>query len=219
MDVIYHPFIDGEVFLLRAPDEETYREVHVLDDPEGLAEVREWIRGLIDRADSVDGLLSLISKNYRLNYLEAVKHLLSCDDLAKMLKEIWMTLDGGDFYTLKNALDAESLLETFETCNLEILMGESDYKYYQNLPDKLTIYRGIIDDDDEAYINSLSWTLNIDVAVRFANKYRNTYGRSHLYRAEIRKPCVFAYFSDRNEETVIVNPYGLIDAEEIEELH
>lgn len=89
-------------------------------------------------------------------------------------------------------------------------MDETDQKARRALPARLTVYRGVNCDDDseaaEAIGYGLSWTLDREQAVWFANRGSS---RPFLGQAEILKRDCFAYFSDRNEQEVVVDPAKL----------
>lgn len=166
----------------------------------------------IDETNSLDSLLLLVEKYDLFDLLEKIEHLLSQSDLSTTLKDIWTYVECANY---DNPLSVEALVGIFRSCNPEVLMGEDDYRYYQELPDELTVYRGTIDNDEDN-IKSMSWTLNKDVAIWFAKRFRGILGDGFAYKAKINKAYVLAYFSNRNESTVVVNPFGLHDIEEIE---
>jgi hypothetical protein len=86
-------------------------------------------------------------------------------------------------------------------------MNRADLDTWKALPAKLTIYRGVNCDDEfdaeDAALTGLSWTLSRKKAIWFARR-----GSSQPYVATgtIFKRHCFAYFSDRNEQEIVVDP-------------
>jgi len=77
------------------------------------------------------------------------------------------------------------------------------------LPDEITIYRGIKTPDSPDDPHGMSWTLDRDKAVWFANRMKS---RGVLYTATIKKSKVLAHFLNRGESEIVVHPDSIIDA-------
>jgi hypothetical protein len=94
----------------------------------------------------------------------------------------------------------------------EVAMPEADRKFFEGLPDMLTIYRGVgvetEGDAEGALMTGLSWTLSRDKAIWFAHRLGYGVMRSLPFIAEatIQKKDCFAYFSDRDEQEVVIDP-------------
>jgi len=76
----------------------------------------------------------------------------------------------------------------------------------------LTVYRGqdpMVDGERPG----ISWSLNRDVAQRFANgaATRQHHRNGVVYTAKVAYPYVIAYMVGRNEEEVIIDPKNLMD--------
>jgi hypothetical protein len=88
-----------------------------------------------------------------------------------------------------------------------LLMSKTDLKFYNNLPSKLIIYRGMTIQELESGDFGVSWTLSRKVAEFFANIYGRNHDTRHLpkvvHQLEVSKELICAYFSDRQEEEVI----------------
>lgn len=88
-----------------------------------------------------------------------------------------------------------------------LLMSKTDLKFYNNLPDKLIIYRGMTNEELESDDFGISWTLSRKVAEFFAFNYKRNHDTRHLpkvvFQLEVSKKLISAYFSDRKEEEVI----------------
>lgn len=75
--------------------------------------------------------------------------------------------------------------------------------FIDTLPDKIIIYRGV-GDKSNSLDNTLSWTLNPQIAYFFAIK--NSQNTSYFYTAEIDREDVLDYLDDRYEEEILVYP-------------
>ena len=95
-----------------------------------------------------------------------------------------------------------------EFSDSHLMMDKEDTKFFNELPNTITIYRGGI--DDKGY----SWTLDKDKAEWFANRWvmngnlgdeSNVTNRheTNVFEKTIKKSDAIAYLSDRNESEII----------------
>ena len=103
----------------------------------------------------------------------------------------------------------------FKSANSSVLMNKEELEVFNNLDDELTIYRGVTSYNADN-VKALSWTLDIDKAEWFANRFGEEDGT--VYDAEIEKSHVLAYFGRRNESEEIVDSKYLIDIKETQSL-
>jgi hypothetical protein len=93
-----------------------------------------------------------------------------------------------------------------EPCR-EFLMNKSEQKQLENLPQKISIYRGmtIVEKDNKDF--GLSWTLKKEKAEFFANKYQRNYSTKTypkiVHEMVIDKSKVIAFFNNRKEFEII----------------
>lgn len=83
------------------------------------------------------------------------------------------------------------------------LMKKEEHQFLKSLPDKITIYRGMSEEEFNGNNFGISWTLSKKVATLFAN--RSLYGerKKKVKQMIIDKSRIVAYFSDRDEEEII----------------
>jgi hypothetical protein len=93
----------------------------------------------------------------------------------------------------ENHLAWEQLL-FLEFSDSHLMMDEEDTKFFNELPNTITIYRGGV--DDKGY----SWTLDREKAEWFANRFNFDY---EVFEKTINKSDAIAYLSDRNESEII----------------
>ena len=89
----------------------------------------------------------------------------------------------------------------------EALMTNEVKGFINNLPETITIYRGMTLEEEECGNYGVSWTLNKKVAEKFAYNYLYNYDTRNKKRIvkeiEINKSNIITYFNDRNEEEII----------------
>ena len=90
----------------------------------------------------------------------------------------------------------------FKKAKPKSLMDAEEMETYLQLPDTITIYRGI---HTKKYYPALSWTLSLNTAKFFANRFDK---KGMVYQTDIPKSAILAYFA--GEEEVIVD-YKQID--------
>jgi len=85
------------------------------------------------------------------------------------------------------------------------LMTESERTFLEALPDPVTIYRGA----PEKGKRGISWTVDPERAAWFAVRFNIEEG--HVYSASVPKSRIFAYFEERDEREVVIDPIGFRD--------
>jgi hypothetical protein len=93
-------------------------------------------------------------------------------------------------------------------------MSAKERKVLAQLPDKLPIYRGI---GSAKGRNGLSWTLNRERAIFFAQRFVGVsrLGRSSLLIARAYKSDVHALLLGRNEEEVVIDKFQITWIEKV----
>ncbi|APH20894.1 hypothetical protein [Clostridium botulinum] len=147
-------------------------------------------------------LFCLIDKPYRLLFYEELFNDIPDEQKYKVFKNIYTSSEYGF-----NNLSREFLEEIFE-------YNEVNKNWFDK--DIITIYRGEGDMStpyDEAY----SWTIDIDVAKWFAERF-NDNGKVYngkVYKGYIRQEDILDYIEDRNEKEILVFPEDVFDVEQI----
>lgn len=90
------------------------------------------------------------------------------------------------------------------TCSRrKFAMEAKDRAKLRRMPDELIVWRGV---SHKGAVRGLSWTLDRDMAVWFANRTSSGRAPRFLVEGRIRKADVCAYFTGRNESEVVVLP-------------
>jgi hypothetical protein len=90
--------------------------------------------------------------------------------------------------------------------NRTSLMTDSERSRFSELPEKLVIYRGSIEDPRREEIPDLCWSLSEKVARWFANRFQKQGEDRYLVTGEVDRSRVLAFFDRRSEEEVVVLP-------------
>jgi len=105
-----------------------------------------------------------------------------------------------DWYTQTEIVyqDLQLWIDTFKSIkNTKLLMDYDELNYFNNLPEKIVIYRGGVSK------RGISWTLNKDIAEWFANRFKDINKGGQLFEKKVFKNDCIAYFNDREEEEII----------------
>ena len=94
------------------------------------------------------------------------------------------------------------LVALFKSVSPQYLMDQDEYQVYQSLGDIVTVYRGVAL-SNKTSVKALSWTLDYKTAEGFAHPFGK---EGTVYKAQIQKKHIHAYFAGRNESEVIVDP-------------
>ena len=94
------------------------------------------------------------------------------------------------------------LAAMFEQADKAALMTDEERKRLSAMDDIITIYRGITPYNAKN-VRALSWTTDIKKAEWFANRFGQS---GTVYKTQISKAKVLAYFTSRGESEIIVNP-------------
>jgi hypothetical protein len=89
----------------------------------------------------------------------------------------------------------------------DLLMDFEEYEYINNLPNQITIYRGMSELELKQESFGCSWSLKKSQAIFFANEYNRNFDTRHLkkvvHEITIDKSKVMAFFNSREEFEII----------------
>lgn len=88
------------------------------------------------------------------------------------------------------------------------MMNESELAYYEELPERVTVYRGMTLDEYNSGDFGVSWSLKEEIAKYFAFDYPRNYSTNHLkkmvHSIEVSKENILALLNERDEFEVLV---------------
>lgn len=151
-------------------------------------------------------LLSRVSKGYRLAFIKYINDYLSVEDLSKLLRFAWRSVE---FPNRDPNFSHSQLCQLFKECSKELLMHKEELAAYNKLPKIIHIYRGVTSGKKKD-IMSLSWTTDHDMAVWFSKRFGH---KGFVCEADIAKEDILAYWDLNNEAEVIVDFKKLKDVQ------
>ena len=196
--VVIHPiFESGFVPYISSSGEQ--KIINILESKENLYLITNEYARRINAARTVFEVYFIIRKSYRLTFLKHIKSYLSLTDFSKLLADAWVSSENPN----QDAnVSIKTLISWFQQADKKVLMEEEDYKVYEQLPEKITVYRGVAVGRNPS---GLSWTQNLSTAKWFANRFSNDSEKGYVLKAVINKAQALAYFNRRNEDEVVAN--------------
>lgn len=190
--IVLHPFIKSGFVSLND------KLVNILEDKNALEEYKKQIKSNIKDINSIFMYLGnqyyLAFINYAYLYGGFTQR-----EAIKLILKYWTEVE-----SVNNDanLSKEDLLSIFLNAKSVDYLSKKNLEFYNSLPDEVMIYRGVYKNAPKKIINGFSWTINKEIANRFANRYHNV---GNVYQATINKKDILAVAKERNEEEVIVN--------------
>ena len=190
---VSHPIFDTVTLYLKHDQD---RKFYNLLKPDDYKIIIEDYRSYIKNA-SIFGCYMLMRTPYKLTWVKYCRDYLSEKDLAEYLARSWVEQENPN---QDINCPIPYLVHLFKSCNKQYLMTPKDYEVYQNLPDEITVYRGVAVNRNP---NGLSWTQNLETAKWFANRFNKKDKKGYVQTAVVSKDKVLAYFNTRNEDEIV----------------
>lgn len=201
-DIVSHPFFQYCYVI----DEETGEMVNILENENALIKIKEQIKERINRIDNYMQFTLLVTKPYRLAFLKHTIEYLNKEDFSKYLIDTWVE---DEYVNLNKDVSKRELVKYFKNASKEYLMDKEEMEVYSKLEDVVVIYRGVTDYNNKQ-IKAMSWTLNKETAIWFANRFKQ---KGYVYQAKINKKDILTFCDKRNEKEIIVDYTKLYDIE------
>lgn len=156
-----------------------------------------------------DMYMVLHERPYRIDVFDRIKHRLSDKEYWETLG--WLYVDQEFVYNQWPKL--RKLLRSSRP-QREFIMPEADRATFAGLPDELTLYRGFNKGNGSGW----SWTLSEEKGVWFAHRFEKLSSSPRLLVGAARKNDAIAYFGDRGEEEILIDPklVTVIDKRKVE---
>ncbi len=209
--VVQHPFTSSGIVVLPEKDGENFRLVDITQDTENRQAWRKAVSSAINHTENPYELYMMVNKPYSLTFLKYSAPHLSKKDFSEILSSAWIMCEAPN-----NDPDVSlgKLVAMFQYADPRVLMDENEYREFQGLGDRITVYRGVTAYNADN-VRALSWTLNRQTAGWFAHRFGED---GTVYEATIAKEHVYALFNGRNESEVIVDPKYLTDITEVQDM-
>ena len=143
--------------------------------------------------------LVLIEKPYRLNALIEIRNRISDAQYWRCLAYAWAISE----YTHQNKWEWLNLFRS-ERRYRALMMVREDRKYFDALPDTLTIYRGY-QQGKHKHKMGLAWSLSKEKAIWFAYRKPEN-GRPMVVSGVCRKADAICFTNGRKEQEIIIDP-------------
>ncbi len=191
--LVTHPFIETVVCAVKKDGKFTMMDVR---NPNALREIRKSILADIKGVTNYQQFTIMVRPAYMPAFFKYTMKHLSSRDYAEFLSSMWTRME---FPNVDVNITAPEFIKIFREADKAVLMDEDEYRDYEALPEKFTVYRGI---RKRGSLQALSWTLDKSKAEWFANRWDKN-GR--VYSARINKKDTFAYFSSRSESEIVLD--------------
>jgi hypothetical protein len=188
--MVIHPYIDNPY----VQSDGALR--NILENQKAYENFLKDITSRIDRITQYKEFVHLITKPYRSAFLSYTKDYIDKFDLAYYLKYLWVNTD---YVNIDIHISREEYVGLFKSADCNSLMNERELNIYHNLPQTLTVYRGINSFDNHP-IEGMSWTPDLEIATWFKNRFKQ--GKGAVYQATVYKKDILAYF-EKEKETVV----------------
>ncbi len=196
--IVHHPFASSGLTVIGRSSE----IIDITQSKENLQRWREFMGAKIDSAKEVVSVYLMLNKTYGLAFLKYAKRDLSGKDLSELLADAWIRSESPNMDA--NVTKGE-LVAMFEQADKVALMTEQERKLLSEFNDTVTIYRGVTSYNAKN-IKALSWTIDKKKAEWFAHRFGEN---GTVYKSQISKDKILAYFIGRGESEIIVNPKDL----------
>jgi len=200
--IAQHPFTSST--MVTRPMMSAYEEPQILNltKPE---DKKLWLEDLNNTIQSSDlnTIFLYLNKPWCLCWFDWIKDFLSVRDFSNMLGQCWTEEENPN---MDVNVKLPTVIDWFKAANKSMMMSEEDYAHYRNLPDVLTLYRGV----SVGHVDlGLSWTEDKEKAEWFQHRFddfkKEGNQESHMLTITCPKTHVLAYFNSRNEDEVVLD--------------
>lgn len=193
LGITQHPFVSSIWWY----DNESEKTI-LLYEPSGFKKCRAFFRGMIYKSD-LARIYLLIRKPYKLTWFNMCKEYLTPEQYGEYLKLAWIDEDNPNQDV---NVTRRKAIQLFNKAEKKYLMDKDELKTYEELPKKLTVWRGVSPGRERF---GLSWTNRIDIAGWFKKRFENEEKKGYILEASIDKKDILAYFDSRDEKEIVVN--------------
>lgn len=157
------------------------------------------LKRTIANVNRYDEFATIITKSYRSVFLNETLRYIDNKDLAKYLRKLWISCD---YVNVDQVISKSKYVSLFKQADKSALMNGDEIQRISDLPDNVTIYRGVNDITNHP-VDGLSWTLDINTANWFANRFAKMKEcTASVYKATIKKEDILSYFDEEKEVVV-----------------
>ena len=152
---------------------------------------------------SIEQLFSTVRMPFKFEWLRVCKPYLRPDTFTNLFTKTWVYVE----FPNTSSVLPETLVEWFKEAKKEQLMNEDNLSAYNQLPEVLTLYRGV---PKKGTVLGLSWTTDLKTAQFFKNWQQQRGGK--IYSVVVPKSAVLAFYGDREEQEVVLDVFAVKDS-------
>lgn len=154
----------------------------------------------------------MLNKPYILTFISYIESMLSDEELGMILGTFWTAIEN---ITGDSNVNGMEIVKWFKRADKKSLMNEEELLVYESLPEEVTVYRGVTSYNRKKE-KALSWTLDYEKAVWFANRFST--GTGEVWTMTVPKKRILCYFDGCNEQEAIVDLYRFKGKKEVQKV-
>ena len=182
--VASHPFTNTWITGIYDKDRKlTFVDLRKEDEQ---AKWREQIKATIEESD-LRGICLMLNKPYILTFISYIESMLSDEELGMILGTFWTAIEN---ITGDSNVNGMEIVKWFKRADKKSLMNEEELLVYESLPEEVTVYRGVTSYNRKKE-KALSWTLDYEKAVWFANRFSTGTGEVWTMTVPKENPLLF----------------------------
>ncbi len=197
--VIDHPFFSSMIVSVKVDGKDTMVNLSKKDD---LLTARDAVTKRIEEVKSYREFLVLLNKPYLPAFFKFTHKYLDLDDFSSFLGALWTYVEFPNSDATVSKLD---FIRYFRMADKTKVMEQAEYEAYCKLSNEVIVYRGVA---EKGTYNALSWTMDKEKAKWFSQRFGMN---GVLYSATVNKEDIFAFFSCRNEDEIVLDYRKLTD--------
>lgn len=207
--VASHPFTNTWITGIYDKDRKlTFVDLRKEDEQ---AKWREQIKATIEESD-LRGICLMLNKPYILTFISYIESMLSDEELGMILGTFWTAIEN---ITGDNNVNGMEIVKWFKRADKKSLMNEEELLVYESLPEEVTVYRGVTSYNRKKE-KALSWTLDYEKAVWFANRFST--GTGEVWTMTVPQKRILCYFDGCSEQEAIVDLYRFKGKKEVQKV-
>ena len=195
-------------YVTRGGQEKPFPSLVDLHDEESVDKWRKEVEQRINETNLL-GLFLLFNSPYILNFLKFTANDISNEDLGEVLRCFWRSIEQ---ISLDKSVTGMEIVSWFRRADKHTLMDEEDLQFFNDLPEIVTVYRGVTDYNNKKK-KAFSWSVDRKIAEWFANRFST--GTGEVWTMTVPKERILCYYGGKEQE-VIVNLYGYKEDMKIE---
>lgn len=162
----------------------------------------------MDTQKAIRDMWSIADKPERMRCFHKIVFELGLNDAKLFWSEFWNIWQSSENLHEDEAYFVDLIEHGLQLGSSLVGLDEDEQDRLAKMADKITVYRGSVDFNQEGY----SWTTDRDKAKWFAGRSFGSTARV-LLRGTVNKSDILAFLAGRGESEIVINPEHVIDIE------